>query len=194
MTLCSSVRNRLHSCEPHLNCGSLMGQHRGQHRKFLMLRCRFPIAVLLILTLPLQSFAGGSCRQRGGGSCCSQLKDSQLKDSQQMPASSCCSLEKSPAQPSECKQSSECKHCAATDQKDESKTSSADGCRCHCKKNPRDRPVTLHQRQLSIASILTPHDSLFVPVLSPVRTRPQIEVIDRSPGIRLHAVYTVWLN
>ena len=154
-----------------------------------MLRCRFPIAVLLVLTLPLQSFAGGSCCQRGRGSCCSQLKDSQ-----QTPASSCCSLEKSPAPSSECKQSSECKHCAVTDQKDEPKTSSADGCRCHCKKNPRDRPVTLHQRQLSIASILTPHDSLFVPVLSPVRTRPQIEVIDRSPGLRLHAAYTVWLN
>lgn len=153
-----------------------------------MLRCRVPIAVMLILTLPLQSFAGGSCCQGGGISCCSQLAGSQLIESQQTLASSCCSLEKSLTR------STTCKRCADADQKNEPNTSFGDRCRCHCKKIPKDRPVTQHQRPLSIALMLKPHDSQFVPVHSSVRTRPQIEAIDSSPGIRLHAYFEVWRN
>lgn len=145
-----------------------------------MLRCRIFIPVLLILALPLQSFAGGSCCQRGGDSCCSRSNaESPAK------ADSCCSSKNTP------KEASRCRHCVAADPKN---TSSAERCRCHCKKAPTEQPATQHRRQLHVASLLPLHDSLFVSSLSPVRTRLQFEVTDRSPGLRLHAIHSVWLN
>lgn len=155
---------------------------QGRHRTLLMLRCRILILVLLILALPLQSFAGGSCCQSGGESCCSRSNaESPTK------AESCCSSKKAPAE------TSRCQHCVAAGKKAEP-TASVERCRCQCKKTPSERPATQHRRQLHVASLLPLHDSLFVSSLSPVRTRLQIEVTDRSPGLRLHAVHSVWLN
>lgn len=148
-----------------------------------MLRCRIPIAVLLILALPLQSFAGEGCCQSGGETCCSQPGDSQ-----QTQIASCCSREKSPGE------SPGCPNCAAAKRKVETATSSVNQCRCQCKKSPSEPPVTIQRRQLSLAFVPTPHESLFVSSLRPVRTRLPIEVTDRSPGLRLHAINSVWLN
>ena len=154
-----------------------------------MLRCQIPTTVLLILTLPLQCFAGERCCQSGGESCCSRPSDPT-----QTSAASCCTKPVA--------ESAACSHCAAAEKKvaDQQravpKTSSAGRYRCQCGKSPNELPVAQQQqrRQLSLASIPTPRESPFVPGLSPVRTRLTLEVTDKSPGLRLHAIHSVWLN
>jgi hypothetical protein len=143
-----------------------------------MFRCRIPIAILLVLTLPLQSLVGGSCCQQGKESCCSASGDQ---------AKSCCSRTTTNAQPSGCK------HCAATEENAKTDLSSVDSCNCHCKQNSKERPATEHRRQLNVESILTAQDSLFVVAQPPVPSPLKIEVTDRSPGLRLHVLHCVWL-
>lgn len=145
-----------------------------------MFRCRIPIAIFLALTLPLQSFASGTCCQRGQESCCSA--SAKQSDGQ---AKSCCSRIPTEAQPSGCK------HCAAA--KAKSTQSSLERCTCHCKKNPSDRPATKSRRELNFESILASQDSVVV-VASPLApSRLKVEFTDRSPGLRLHAIHCVWL-
>lgn len=145
-----------------------------------MFRCRIPIAILLALTLPLQSFASGGCCQTGQDSCCSvsgKRPDDQAK--------SCCSSTTAKAQPTGCKR------CAAA--KEKSNQSSLERCTCNCKKNPQDRPATESRRQLNVESVLASQGSIFEVALPPIPARLKIEVADRSPGLRLHAINCVWL-
>lgn len=145
-----------------------------------MLRCRIP-AILLILALPLQSIGRGSCCQSGAECCCSRsAADSRTR------AASCCSSRNAPAK------THGCQHCAEAKKKDEPVLASAGRCRCQCRKAPKERPTQL-RRQLSSMPVLGTYDALFVPSISPVRTRLQVEVTDRSPGLRLHAIHSVWL-
>jgi hypothetical protein len=147
-----------------------------------MFRCRIPIAILLVLTLPLQSLVRGSCCQRGKESCCS-VSFEQSNDQ----TKSCCSRTTANAQ------SSGCKHCAAAKENAKTNLSSVDSCNCHCKQNSKERPATEHRRHLNVESILAAQDSVFVVAQPPVPAPLNIEVTDRSPGIRLHAIHSVWL-
>lgn len=147
-----------------------------------MFRCRIPIAIFLALTLPLQSFASGSCCQTGQDSCCSvsgKQSDHQAK--------SCYSNTAKKAQPTGCK------HCAAARENETANQSSLDGCNCHCKKNPQDRPATESRRQLNVESVLASQGSIFEFVQSSTTTRLKIEVSDQSLRLRLHAIHCVWL-
>ena len=147
-----------------------------------MFRCRIPIAIFLVLTLPLQSFASGTCCQKGQDSCCS-VSANQPQDQKE----SCCSRTPAEAQPTGCK------HCAAAEESTKAKQSSVDRCGCHCKQNPTERPATENRRQLNVESILTPRDSHFV-VAKPLVPSPlKVEFTDRSPGQSLHAIHCVWL-
>lgn len=147
-----------------------------------MFRCRIPIAILLVLTLPLQSFASGSCCQRGQGTCCS----ASVEQSNER-AGTCCSRTTANSQ------SSGCKHCAAAEENVDANQSSVDTCNCHCKQGPKERPAAEHRRQLNVESILIPRDSHFVVVQSSVPAPLNIEVSDRSPRLRMHAIHCVWL-
>ena len=146
-----------------------------------MYRCRIPIAVLLALTLPLQSFARGSCYQAGQRSCCSvSVGKSDAK------AKSCCSRIPTNTEPTGCK------HCAAV--RARSSQSSFERCTCHCKKDHQKRPATVQRRQFEFESILASQAPIFV-VASPLAPSPlKVEFADRSPGLRLHAIHCVWLN
>jgi hypothetical protein len=147
-----------------------------------MFRCRIPIAILLALTLPLQSFASGTCCQRGQESCCSvSVKQS---DSQ---AKSCCSRIPTEAQPSGCKR------CAAANQNAKTHSAAVDRCSCHCKNNPQDRPATESRRELHVESVLACQSSIFVVAKPSIPTPLRIEVTDQSPGLRLHVIHCVWL-
>ncbi len=147
-----------------------------------MFRCRIPIAILLALTLPLQSFASGTCCQRGQESCCSvSVKQS---DSQ---AKSCCSRIPTEAQPSGCK------HCAAAKENTKTNSAAVDRCSCHCKNNPQDRPATGARRELHVESVLACQSSIFVVAKPSIPTPLRIEVTDQSPGLRLHVIHCVWL-
>jgi hypothetical protein len=147
-----------------------------------MFQCRVPIAILLVLTLPLQSFASGSCCQRGQESCCS----ASVKQSNNH-AKTCCSRTTTNTQ------SSGCKHCAAAEENAETNLSSVGSCNCHCKQNPKERPATEYRRQLNVESILISRDSLFVVAQSPVPAPLKIEVTDQSLGLRLNVIHCVWL-
>jgi len=146
-----------------------------------MLRCRIPVAMLLALTLPMQSFAGGRCCQSGHGICCS-VSVKQSNDQ----ASSCCSQSRTTAQPGQCK------HCAAAEN-GKANQPSVDRSNCHCKQNPQERPATEQRRPLSLESILIPQDSLFVVVRRSAPSPLKFEFIDRSQGRRLHVLHCVWL-
>lgn len=144
-----------------------------------MFRCRIPIAILLVLTLPLQSFARRTCCQTGQKSCCSisaDKSDAQLK--------SCCT--QTEAQPTGCK------HCAAA--KAKSIQPSLERCTCHCKQNPQERPATEFRRELRVESIFASQDSIFEFAELAVSARVKIEVTNQSPRLRLHAIHCVWLN
>jgi hypothetical protein len=147
-----------------------------------MFRCRIPIAIFLALTLPLQSFASGTCCQRGQESCCSI--SSNQSDGQ---AKSCCSRIPTEAQPSGCK------HCAAAKENAKTNSAAVDRCSCHCKRNPQDRPATEYRRQLHVESVLASQGSIFVAAQPSIPARLKIEVADRLPGLRLHAINCVWL-
>jgi len=144
-----------------------------------MFRCRIPIAILLVLTLPLQSFARGTCCQSGQKSCCSVSVDK--SDAQ---SKSCCTQTET--------QPTGCKHCAAA--KAKSIQSSLERCTCHCKKNPQERPATEFRRELHVESILTSQDSIFAVTQPPIPAPLKIEITNQSPGLRLHAIHCVWLN
>lgn len=143
-----------------------------------MFRCRISIAILLALTLPLQLSASGSCCQTGQKSCCTASVDK--SDGQ---AKSCCTQTDS--------RPTGCRHCAAA--KEKSKQSSVDRCKCHCKKNPQDRPATESRREPHVESILSPQGSTYLVAQPSIPTRLKIEVTDRSPGLRLHAIHCIWL-
>jgi hypothetical protein len=148
-----------------------------------MFRCRIPIAIFLALTLPLQSFASGSCCQTGQDSCCSvsgKQSDDQVK--------SCCSRIPTEAQPSGCK------HCVAARNNAKTNSAAVDRCSCHCKKNPQDRPATESRRKLHVESVLASQGSIFVVAQSSLPAPLKLAVTDRSPGLRLHAIHCVWLN
>ena len=148
-----------------------------------MFRCRIPIAIFLALTLPLQSFASGTCCQRGQESCCSaSVKQS---DGQ---AKSCCSRIPTEAQPSGCK------HCVAARNNAKTNSAAVDRCSCHCKRNPQDRPATEYRRQLHAESALASQGSIFVAAQPSIPAPLKIEVTDQSLGLRLHAIHCVWLN
>jgi hypothetical protein len=148
-----------------------------------MFRCRIPIAILLALTLPLQSFASGTCCQSGQESCCSAL----VKQSDGQ-AKSCCSRIPTKAQPSGCK------HCAAARNNAKTDSAAVDRCSCHCKRNPRDRPATESRRKLHVGSVLASQGSIFVAAQPSIPAPLKIDVTDQSPGLRLHAIHCVWLN
>lgn len=147
-----------------------------------MFRCRIQTAIFLALTLPLQSFASGSCCQTGHDSCCS-VSGKQSDDQ----AKSCCSNTAKKAQPTGCK------HCAAAREDEKANQSSLVGCRCHCKKNPQHRPATESRRQLNVASVLASQSSIFEVAPQSIPARLKIEVTNRSPGLRRHAIHCVWL-
>jgi len=147
-----------------------------------MFRCRIPIAIFLALTLPLQSFASGTCCQRGQESCCSI--SSNQSDGQ---AKSCCSRIPTEAQPSGCK------HCAAARNNAKKDSAAVDRCSCHCKRNPQDRPATESRRELHVESALASQGSIFVAAQPSIPAPLKIEVTDRSLGLRLHAIHCVWL-
>ena len=146
-----------------------------------MYRCRIPIAILLALTLPLQSFATGSCCQAGQKSCCSVSVDK--SDAQ---SKSCCSSTPERAE------STGCKRCAAA--KARSSQPFLERCTCHCKKTPSDRPLTDQRRHLKFESIPASQQPTFSVAQTPNPALLKIEVIDQSPGLRLHAIHCVWLN
>lgn len=148
-----------------------------------MLRCRIPIAILLALMLPLQSFASGTCCQAGQGSCCS------ISTSQ--PAgltTSCCSRIAIDAPPAGCRNG------AAAREDAEKNSTVVDRGSCHCKKNPQDRPATDSRRQLDFESFHTFHETAFAVAGLTVYSPLKVDFTDRSPGLRLHAIYCVWLN
>jgi hypothetical protein len=147
-----------------------------------MFRCRIPIAILLSLTLPLQSFARGTCCQAGQDSCCSvsvTQPDTQAK--------SCGSRTPTKAEPIGCQ------HCTAAKVNAETKLAVVDRCSCHCKESPQDRPATERRRQLNFESIQAPQSSIFVVALPSILAPLKIEVTDQSPGLRLHVIHCVWL-
>jgi hypothetical protein len=148
-----------------------------------MFRCRIQVAMLLVLALPMQAFAGSRCCQSGHGTCCSGSVD--LSTTQ---ASSCCTQSRTTAQPGRCK------HCAAAEENAQSNLSSADHCNCHCKQDSKEPAAIKHRRHLSLDSFLVRRDSPSVVVRPSAPALLKFEYIERSPGIRLHAIYCVWLN
>lgn len=146
-----------------------------------MFRCRILIAILLAVTLPLQSFVRGSCCQRGKESCCSAASEQSNNQ-----AKSCCSRATTGGQPRGCQ------FCAAAEN-DNADQPSVDRGSCHCKQNPKECPATEHRRQLIVESSLIPQGSRFI-VAKPLVSAPvKVEVTGRSPGLRLHAIHCVWL-
>lgn len=154
---------------------------RVRRWNFFMFRGRIPIAILLVLTLPLQSFGAGACCQAGEKSCCSASIDKP-----DVQAKSCCSRIQTEAE------QLGCKHCAAA--RGKSNQPSLEQCTCQCKKNSHDRPAADQRRQFEFESILASHNSVVAVADPPAPSTLKIDFADWQPELRLHAIHCVWLN
>lgn len=148
-----------------------------------MLRCRVPIAILVALTLPLPSFAIGTCCGGGQASCCSV--SAPQHDGL---TASCCKGIAVDAQ------ASGCRNCAAARQETEQNATVVDRCSCHCKKNPENRPASDQRRELNFESFHTFNDTMVAIVALPAPSPLKVAFTDRPSRLRLHAIHCVWLN
>lgn len=149
-----------------------------------MYRFRIPIALLLILALPLQGFGRVSCCQRGGLNCCSQAHGAAQN------RKTCC-------QEGRKQTSRHCSNClAAEKERDETEPVSfgaAGGCRCQIKSAPCEQPLKPLSWRTTISAVRAECTFAFVSARLPALTLSYQWKGDEKLPLRVHAMNSVWL-